>query len=137
MKNKLWRVIPVICLAALSAACLASCNNKLGNDTNLYVGAVSNSTDYGLKSSYMYFDGSEHRKIDVTAGQTVTFKYSSTVTKGELTMKVLENGTKKVLDLEAGASGEKSVIAVSANYYTLEVTGDETKGGYDISWTIK
>jgi hypothetical protein len=114
-----------------------SCNNKLGGDQNLYIGAIQNNTANGLKASYAYFNGREFRKINMEAGQTVTFIYSSTVTGGELTMRVLDSEGKESIKLETGESGVNAIVVGQAASYTLEITGVKTKGSYDVKWTIK
>jgi len=136
MKTLIWlAVLMIVCL--LLPAGIASCNNNLGNDQNLYIGAVQNNTANGLKASYAFFNGRETRVIPVEAGQTLEFSYKSTVEQGELTITVEDPAKNKVANLKSGVDASEEVNADQAGNYRLVITGKETKGSYDVKWETK
>ena len=131
MKTLTWLVL--VCILLALALPLAACD-KMGGLKVSFVGGNEANRIYG---TYMLFDGTDTRNISVEAGRTLTFRYSSTIQEGELTIKLLDSEGKESMKMETGVSGVNAIVVGQTATYKLEITGKDTKGGYDVKWEIK
>jgi hypothetical protein len=130
-KVLIW--LALVCVLLASALPLSACD-KLGG---LKVGFAGGNEANRIYGRYMYFNDTDTRTISAKTGQIITFTYVSAVTSGELAIKVWDGNKSLAAELETNTSGTKDVAAVQIDNYTLEITGKETKGSYDVRWEIK
>lgn len=110
---------------------LASCEKKL-----MFVGS-NFSTKNKVEASYKLFTGTEERKVKMKNGQTLTINYQSKVEKGELTIKLYDPDDQLLKDLSTNKSGAEELEANKDGIYRFRITGDNTKGSYEITYNIK
>ncbi len=110
---------------------LAACDKKL-----LFVGSNSN-TKNKIEASYRLFTGTEEKKISLKNGETLVIDYQSEVEKGELSVKLYDPDDQLLQDLSTNKSGNENVEVSKDGMYRLEITGDNTKGSYKITYKIE
>ncbi len=89
-------------------------------------------------ATYELFDGKQKETIPLTAGETLTLIYDVEVKKGSLTLQ-FEDQEREILWAETFLESGEGVYAYTAETsgrYTLTVIGDQTGGGFDLSWEI-
>jgi hypothetical protein len=125
------KVAPWILAALVLSLALTSCVRKVG-----WVGL-----NYGgkLKASYRLFDGPQTSTVSLNAGEQVSLTYAVEVSSGSLTL-TLSDPAREILwqeVFEGDGSGEFTFESGLDGRYTLTAEGQETRGGFDISWQIE
>lgn len=91
-----------------------------------------------IKASYMLYSGSEKSAvIQASTGQTIYFAYSSKVEKGALTMTVIDEQGRELVNLPAGKPGVKELDIQNNGKYFVVVRAEAAKGFFDIYWEVR
>lgn len=125
---KKYLVIMIVGLALFSLV-LISCGQ-------VKVGYVGSNTGNHINSSYKYFNGTETRVINASAGNVIDIHYTSEVKKGELSLKVMDSSQNTVAKLEANTTGTKEIKANGDEKYELIVDASGTEGSFDVKWEV-
>lgn len=89
--------------------------------------------------TYTRFTSTERGDIQAKAGQTILLAYQATVSSGSLNLRV-ENPSRNVVWLvRLGASPDNyrdsvPIPAGQTGHYTILIEGQDTAGGFDVSW---
>ncbi len=89
-------------------------------------------------ATYFLFDGNQKETFSLTAGETLTLDYDVDVDAGRLTLQ-LEDASGEIVWAKTFLESAASVFGytvLSSGRYTLKVIGDQTQGGFDLSWEI-
>lgn len=127
-----WSTLATLTLLAL-AALLAGCGSS-----SLKIGWRETS---GLKrkhAEYVTFDGTQSKAFRAEAGQTIQLDGEVTVEKGALHLKLASPGGETLWEesYQEGGDASVSMTAPEDGRYTLRIEGEETGGGFDISWSV-
>lgn len=130
-KNIITLLSITICILTLSLVGCSSSSVKVGW---LETSGVSHKT-----ARYETFSGSEQAKICADAGQTITLDYTVIVNKGTLTL-VIEKSDDPSYWLNTfsqDASDTITIVAEDKGCYSLQVTGEQAGGSFDIAWSLE
>ena len=117
-------------LAALTVfTCLAACV-----EPTIKVGYAGSNIGNKINASYQLFTGTETKTIPGEVGKSIVIEYSSVVEKGELKMLIYDPDMNFVADLEANTTGTREIVFERDGNYKLEITGENTKGSFDVRW---
>jgi hypothetical protein len=101
------------------------------------IGAFGLNTQNHIKFSYKYFNGTKIRGIRASAGKAISVNYTSKVTRGELTLQILDPDKIAIAQLETGITETTEIKNLKDGTYKLVITGTKTEGSYDVSWSVK
>jgi hypothetical protein len=74
----------------------------------------------------------------VNEGDTVVFSYVSSVEKGKLKLEVFDPDDTLITSFTSNKTGTREVNVEKTGKLTVQITGNQTKGEYQISWkTLK
>lgn len=118
-------------LVLMIVTVLAACDKKL-----VFVGSNSN-TKNKIEASYRLFTGTEEKKISLKNGEKLVIDYQSEVEKGELTIKLYDPDDQLLQDLSTNKSGNENIEVSKDGMYRFEITGDNTKGSFEINYKIE
>jgi hypothetical protein len=95
----------------------------------------------GLKhtrANYVAFDGVEKRSFRAKEGETIALEGEVTVEKGSLTIELADPNDKILWEQTYTQDGDLSIsmTASETGFYALRIVGDETGGGFDLSWDV-
>jgi hypothetical protein len=96
----------------------------------------------GLKhtrANYASFEGVEKKKFRAKDGETIALEGEVTVEKGSLTIELADPNDKILWEQTYTQDGDLSIsiTAAETGFYTLRIVGDETGGGFDLSWDVE
>ncbi|MNW38111.1 hypothetical protein D3C74_151700 [compost metagenome] len=128
MKRK-WTFLGILVL--LIVTLLAACNERI-----VFMGS-SSSTKNKIEASYKLFTGTDEKKVSLKNGQTLAIDYQSEVQKGELTIKLYDPDNQLLKDLSTNKSGNEKIGVDKDGIYRLEITGNNTKGSYELTYKIE
>lgn len=107
---------------------LTSCSRQVG-----WVGL-----NYGnmIDVSYQLFDGKKVERIQIDAGDTFTLMYDIEVDDGSLKLQLNDPDRQQVWEATFLDDTEDVLTfrAESSGRYTLNILGDQTKGGFELRW---
>ena len=121
----------LILLTLLPMILLTSCSKT-------QVGWVGNNYGNTFNATYMLFDGQEKERIQVDAGDVFTLSYDPSVEDGALSLQITDPD-KTVLWEETflkDDEGDFSFTSQASGRYILTITGDQAKGGFDLTWDV-
>ena len=127
--KKNYKGILVACSLFLFMFFMAGCTTK-----GIWIGT---SVPGHVKASYKDFNGPEDTTISLKKGQTIHFEYESKITKGQLSIKLLDPKGNTSAELNSNEKGSKEVKAETSGQYKLEIEGKKNSGSFDISWKVK
>lgn len=114
-----------ITLVLLAAALAAGCTISSG----VFVGMAQTSTDTSLSASYMSFDGSLTRRVELKAEDEVTFSLEG----GEgLEALVIKDGQRL-----GGITDGGTFIAPGNGGYDFTLRGKAENGSFSLSWAVE
>lgn len=120
-----WILIVLIILLLL-----ASCNFRQG--------WVEVSYRDRIQATYAFFDGQHGTSVEVPSGDRLMVEYDLDVSKGRLSLKILDPERRVVWEAEftENSSGSFSFTTETGGLYRLIVIGEESGGGFDLNWEI-
>jgi len=122
----------LVILSLLLGILLSSCSKT-------QVGWVETNFGNDFTASYQLFDGIETEKIKIDAGETFSLSYDVNVTDGALTLQFSDPDNNVIWEktfLE-DAKDSYDFTPQKSGRFTLTVSGDQTKGRFDLTWDIK
>ncbi len=120
----------VITILLIFLVLLSACTRKIG-----WVGM---NYDSKMKAAYTGFTGPESAIIRLDPGEGFLLEYQVTVEEGGLTLQ-MTGPDGQVIWAEAFRTddeGQFQFTSENGGRYLLQAIGDETRGGYDLSWEI-
>jgi|GEM_PF-4376708 len=91
-----------------------------------------------ISASYELFTGVDKKTFIVNEGDTVVFSYVSSVEKGKLKLEVFDPDDTLITSFTSNKTGTREVDIEKTGKLTVQITGNQTKGEYQISWkTLK
>jgi hypothetical protein len=91
-----------------------------------------------ISASYELFTGVDKKTFIVNEGDTVVFSYVSSVEKGKLKLEVFDPDDTLITSFTSNKTGTREVNVEKTGKLTVQITGNQTKGEYQISWkTLK
>ncbi|MNL21505.1 hypothetical protein D3C87_1427990 [compost metagenome] len=118
-------------LVLMIGTLLAACDKKL-----VFVGS-NTSTNNKIEASYRLFTGTEEKKVSLKNGEKLVIDYQSEVEKGELTIKLYDPDDQLLQDLSTNKSGNENIEVRKDGIYRFEITGNDTKGSFKITYNIE
>ncbi len=121
----------LVILSLLLVVLLSSCSKT-------QVGWVEMNYGNDFQASYQFFDGKETEKIKIDAGDNFSLTYDVDVDDGALTLEFSDPDGNVVWEetfLE-DAEDTYDFIPQKSGRFTLTVSGDQTEGGFDLTWDI-
>lgn len=118
-------------LVLMIVTLLVACDKKL-----VFVGS-NTSTKNKIEASYRLFTGTEEKKINLKNGEKLVIDYQSEVEKGELTIKLYDPDDQLLQDLSTNKSGNENIEVSKDGIYRFEITGNDTKGSFEITYKIE
>ncbi|WP_054941606.1 hypothetical protein [Paenibacillus ihuae] len=128
MKKK-WVLLGTLVLLIVTV--LAACDK-----TVMFVGSNSSSKNK-VKASYRLFTGTEEKKVRLKSGETLAINYQSKVEKGELTIKLYDPDNQLIQDMSINESGDEKIGVNKDGIYRFEITGNKTRGSYELKYKIE
>lgn len=88
---------------------------------------------------YNYFDGVERMSFRAEAGDKIQLDIDVQVEEGSLAINLEDPDGNEAWSktYQEDAEGSASMIATEKGRYHLRVAGEETEGGYEISWDVE
>lgn len=117
----------VICI--LSLMILPSCGES--GTRILYSGSKVGDQ---ISASYELFTGVDKKTFIADAGDTITCSYLSSVEKGKLKMEIYNPDDILIISFSSNKTGTRELVIEKTGKHTVKVTGNQTKGRYQISW---
>jgi methionine-rich copper-binding protein CopC len=122
-------------LAVLLAAFMFGCSGV----SSLKKGWVETSGLRHANVRYHYFNGVEQMSFRASEGDDIQLDFEVQVEEGSLRIKLEGPDGNEVWSksYQEDAEGSASMIAPEKGRYHLRVAGEETEGGYEISWDVE
>lgn len=120
IKSKRNLILVTIILIALLCGCTIT--------KGTFIGINQQSSETYLKASYIKFNGSITRKMDLQTGDQVSFSYES---DGNL-QAVIRKGDKDILEIADGST----FTASEDGLYNFTVEGKADDGNFNLTWEI-
>ena len=123
-----WRIRSVAILGLL--AVLSACN--------YHQGWVEVTYSDRMRASYTLFDGQSGTAVDLAAGETMSLAYDLEITKGSLSLQIVDPDRMVVWEdsFSESSVGSASVTADNGGSYRLVIIGKSSRGGFDLHWEI-
>ena len=124
-----WWILPFIIISLL--VILTGCNYRQGWVEMTYANR--------MRATYSLFDGQHGTAIGLIAADgTMTLTYDLEITKGNLSLQILNPGREVVWEdtFSESTKGSTSFTAEIDGRYRINVVGGETAGGFDLHWEI-
>jgi hypothetical protein len=102
----------------------------------IMVGWVETSGLSNKNVDYISFNGTDKNTICIEPGQTTEFDYRIKIRKGNLTLSIFDPDSRLVWEesFDRDTSGVELLDTTSGGCYTLQIFGERTRGGFQISW---
>jgi hypothetical protein len=129
--NKKSNPMLISLILILSAVILAGCNS-----TTIKIGWVESSGVSNQTASYESFKGTVEKTICIGPGETLTIEYQLVVDNGALELVLADPDDATVWETRAvqDNAGSATPPIQEAGCYTLQITGEDTGGSFDIRW---
>lgn len=136
MKNKTKIIIGFVAFCLVLSCFITFMIIKFGGSSDSYstVMSVSSDSSNSMKMSYKYFQGARTREISLKKGEVLTINYKSSVTKGSMTLKVLDASGNTIKLLDSNSSGKETITAEENQKIRIRAFGDKASGSYEVSW---
>jgi hypothetical protein len=126
-----YLILGLICI--LSFVILPSCGES--GTRILYSGSKVGDQ---ISASYDLFTGIDKKTVIANEGDTVVFSYVSSVEKGKLKLEIYDPDDTLLTSFSSNKTGTKELDIEKTGKITVKITGNQTKGEYQISWkTLK
>ena len=91
-----------------------------------------------ISASYDLFTGVDKKTFVADEGDTVVFSYVSSVEIGRLKMEIYDPDDTLITSFSSNKTGTQELDIEKTGKHTVKITGNQTKGEYQISWkTLK
>ena len=85
-------------------------------------------------ASYELFTGIDKKTFAANEGDTFAFSYVSSVEKGKLKMEIYNPDDIQITSFSSNKTGTREMYIEKTGKHTVTITGNQTKGRYQISW---
>jgi hypothetical protein len=123
-----WWIWTIIILGFLSF--LTGCNYRRG--------WVEVTYSDRLRATYSLFNGQNGATVGLAAGESVSLTYDLEISKGSITLQVIDPDRKVIWeeDFCEDGTGSTSIPAALEGKYQFVVLGEKTRGSFDLHWEI-
>lgn len=137
MKNRAKIIIGFIIFCIFLSGFITFMVVKFGVNADSYSTVMSNSSDSSsrMKMSYKYFQGTKTREISLNKTEVLTINYKNSVTKGTLTLMVLDAKGNVLKLLNSNNSGKENITVAENEKIRIKAEGDKACGSYEVSWS--
>jgi hypothetical protein len=129
-KTRIWGYLILVLIYALFLMILISCGES--GTRVLYSGSKAGDQ---ICASYELFTGVDKKTFVADEGDMITFSYVSSVEKGKLKMEIYNPDDILISTFGSNKTGTQNLEIEKTGKHTVEITGNQTKGRYQISWT--
>ena len=125
-------------LAALALVLVSTLLAGCSSSSGIRIGWMESSGLKHKSAQYTSFDGVEQKTLHVKAGQTITLDYDVTVEKGTLVLAIVGPDGESLWEKPFHEDGSDTVALTASEQglYTIHVEGENTSGGFDLSWSL-
>ena len=129
IRNTLW-----ILMAAVLGGGLVGCGR-----TTVRIGWLESNLPGRFSASYVTFTGSESRRVQVDAGETLVLTYDVEVTRSTLAIRVEAPDDRVLWDrsFPGDAQGSVELPLEQDGWHSIVVDGDSTGGSFRLSWALE
>ena len=85
-------------------------------------------------ASYELFTGIDKKTFVANEGNTIAFSYVSSVEEGKLKMEIYSPDDILITSFNSNKTGTRELIVEKTGKHTVKITGNQTKGRYQVSW---
>lgn len=85
-------------------------------------------------ASYEFFSGVDKKTFIADEGDMIVFSYDSSVEKGRLKMEIYNPDNVLITSFGSNKTGTQELDIEKNGKHTIKITGNQTKGRYQISW---
>ena len=124
-----YLILVVICI--FSFMVLPSCEDS--GTRILYSGSKVGDQ---ICASYEFFAGVDKKTFMADEGDMIRFSYVSSVEKGRLKMEIYNPDNVLITSFSSNKTGTQEIGIEKNGKHTVKITGNQTKGRYQISWDI-
>ena len=124
-----YLILVVICI--FSFMVLPSCEDS--GTRILYSGSKVGDQ---ICASYEFFTGVDKKTFMADEGDMIRFSYVSSVEKGRLKMEIYNPDNVLITSFSSNKTGTQEIGIEKNGKHTVKITGNQTKGRYQISWDI-
>ena len=89
-----------------------------------------------ISAAYELFTGIDKKTFVADEGDTIAFSYVSSVEKGRLKMEIYNPDDILITSFSSNKTGIRELDIEQSGKHTVQITGNQTKGRYQISWKI-
>jgi len=125
----LYLILVMICV--LSFVIFPSCSES--GTRILYSGSKVGDQ---ISAAYELFSGIDKKTFMANEGDTVVVSYVSSVEKGKLKMEIYNPDDILITSFTSNKTGTKELGIEKTGKHTVKITGNQTKGRYQVSWKI-
>lgn len=122
-----YLVLALICI--FSSVILPSCGES--GTRVLYSGSKVGDQ---ICASYDFFSGVDKKTFVADDGDMIVFSFDSSVEKGRLKMEVYNPDNVLITSFGSNKTGTQELDIEKNGKHTIKITGNQTKGRYQISW---
>lgn len=137
MKSKTKIIIGFVTFCLVLSCFITFMIVKFGVNADSYstIASISSDSSSRMKMSYKYFQGTKTKEITLKKAEVLTINYKSSVTKGDLTLKVLDSKGNTIKTLESDSTGKETVTAAENEKIKIRIEGKSASGSYEVSWS--
>jgi hypothetical protein len=144
MQGRAWAILGaavVLVLALIGVGVWREVSREVGHGPNVFILASGSLNPGHMTYRYTTFSGLAREKTDLAAGQTIHLSFASHVTKGSLSFELKDPVGASVwrvnVPQQQDRSGTASIPAARSGAYQVVVTGLDTGGSFDVSWSAR
>ncbi len=125
----IYLILAVLCIFSFTV--LPSCEDS--GTRVLYSGSKVGDQ---ICASYEFFTGVDEKTFMADEGDMIRFSYVSSVEKGKLKMEIYNPDNVLITSFSSNKTGTQEIGIEKNGKHTVKITGNQTKGRYQISWDI-
>lgn len=128
-QTRVWYYLTLVLICVFSIMILPSCGES--GTRILY---SSSKVGDQICASYELFTGIDKKTFAANEGNSIAFSYVSSVEKGKLKMEIYNPDDILITSFSSNKTGTRELIIEKTGKHTVKITGNQTKGRYQISW---
>ena len=133
----IFLVVVLIIAAGITFLLKAVMNGDIVTNSVVETGSIEYKTGNTWRKSFSYLKGNENKKIKLHAGEEITIKYSSEITKGSIDILFVNNKLEQIQKLPENTDSSYNYKAAADGTYYIRIESDSAKGKYELNWDIK
>ena len=128
-QTRAWRYWVLVMICVFSFMILPSCGES--GTRILYSGSKVGDQ---ISAAYELFNGVDKKTFVANEGDTITFSYLSRVEKGILKLEIYNPDDILIISFTSNKTGTRELEIEKTGKHTVSITGNQTKGRYQVSW---